>query len=480
MSPEVLPPGDRPLVAVVGGGVAGLAAAWRLVQGERPPRVVVLEQGPAVGGKLALGEVGGLTVDLGAESVLARRPEAIELARAVGLADDLVSPRPAGARIWSRGALRPLPVGTLMGVPSSVEGLVGLLLPDDVTAVAAEPGHTWGPLRDSDIDVGSFVALRVGQAVVDRLVEPLLGGVYAGRSDRLSLRATVPALWRAAVEGRSLVEAAAAAARAGQATQAPVFAGVRGGVGRLPQALAAAVRQRGAEVRTGCTVRRLERTPGGWRLVTGPTSDEQLLDVDAVVLATPAAPTSRLLREHAPGAAQSLSQIEYASVALVTLVLPRASVATLTGSGFLVPPVEGRLVKAATFSSAKWGWTDESHADLVVVRTSVGRHGDEAELQRDDDDLARRATDDLADLLGVPLPAVASRVDRWGGGLPQYAVGHVDRVTAVREAVGRLPGLALAGAAYDGVGVPACVASGDAAARAVTTHLERQAVGGGG
>jgi oxygen-dependent protoporphyrinogen oxidase len=460
----------RPLVAVVGAGIAGLAAAWRLVAGPDAPRVVVLEASGRVGGKLQVGDLDGLRVDLGAESMLARRPEGVELVRAAGLGDDLVSPRPAGARIWSRGGLRALPTGTLMGVPSGPHGLEALLLPDEVSTLLAEPAGVWQPVVD-DVDVATFVSARVGPAVVDRLVEPLLGGVYAGRSDRLSLQATVPALWQAATAGRSVVEAAAAAARAGTATQAPVFAGVRGGVGRLPEALALTLDERGVEIRTGCTVRALHRTADGWRLVTGPTTDERALDVSAVVLATPAAPTSRLLRAHSATAADALAGVEYASVALVTAVLPRSVAGSLPGSGFLVPPVEGRLVKAATFSSSKWEWSDDADAERVVLRTSVGRHGDEADLQREDADLVRVAVDDLSELLGTPLPVLASTVSRWGGALPQYAVGHVGRVAAVRRALDALPGLAVAGAAYDGVGIPACIASGDAAARLVGRHL---------
>src|SRR4051812_7747517 len=434
-------------VAVVGAGVAGLSAAWRLVRDAPSTRVLVLDAAARVGGKLALAELGGLVVDVGAESLLARRPEGVDLAREVGLGEDLTTPRPVGARLLSGGVLRPLPSGTLMGVPSSGASVDGLLSPAEAAEVDAEPARPHPPLG-ADVDVASFVSGRVGRAVVDRMVEPLLGGVYAGHAGRLSLRATVPALWDAAVEGRSVVETAARAARAGAATQAPVFAGVRGGVGRLPLAVADALAARGVEVRTRATVRRLERRPGSWRVIVGPTTDEQALDVDAVVLATPAAPTSRLLAEVAPAAAAALAGVEYASVGIVTLVLPRAGLpAAASGSGFLVPPVEGRYVKATTFSSAKWAWLDEAAPDLVVMRASVGRHREERDLQAEDGEVVARAVADLGDVLGAPLPSpVASGLTRWGGGLPQYAVGHVDVVDLVRREVARQPGLAVAGA----------------------------------
>jgi oxygen-dependent protoporphyrinogen oxidase len=191
------------------------------------------------------------------------------------------------------------------------------------------------------------------------------------------------------------------------------------------------------------------------------------------VLATPAAATSRLLADVAPPAATALAAVEYASVGIVTLVLPRVRLPTaLSGSGFLVPPVEGRYVKAATFSSAKWGWLDDAAPDRVVVRASVGRYGEQRDLQADDAEVVARAVTDLGAALGQPLPVpLASSLTQWGGGLPQYAVGHVDVVDLVRREVGRLPGLAVAGAAYDGVGVPACVASGTRAADEVLTHL---------
>lgn len=464
---------QRPLVAVVGGGVAGLAAAWQLINRPAAPRVVLLESARQVGGKLAIGELDGLVVDLGAESMLARRPEGLDLARAVGLGEHLVAPRPVVARLWSGGGWHPLPPRTLMGVPSGAQGLRGLLTADGVARVAAEPATRW-PAVDQDVDVATFVGQRVGSDVVQRLVEPLLGGVYAGRAGELSLQATVPALWAAAAEGRSAVDAAAGVGRV--ASAGPVFAGIRGGVGRLPVALAAALRAQGVDIQTGSTVRDLRRTPDGWRLVVGPTTDERVIEAQAVVLATPAGPTSRLLSAEVPSAATYLAEIDYASVAIVTVLLPRSAGAALPGSGFLVPPVEGRLVKAATFSSGKWGWLDAADEDRIAVRTSVGRHRDEADLQRADDDLVAAAMADLADLVQAPLPVLASRVTRWGGALPQYAVGHVQRVAAARAALAGAPGLSVAGAAYDGVGIPACIASGVRAAVEARTHLEQLAV----
>jgi oxygen-dependent protoporphyrinogen oxidase len=211
----------------------------------------------------------------------------------------------------------------------------------------------------------------------------------------------------------------------------------------------------------GRAVRRLERTPAGWRVVHGATVDEQALEADAVVVAAPAAPAARLLGEHAPAAAAALGDIDYASVAVVTLAFPPASMPPLPGSGYLVPVAARRPVKAVTFSSSKW---EHLRDGVVVVRASIGRHGDAADLQRDDDEMVDVVRAELRLTTGASLEPMAARVTRWGGGLPQYTVGHLDRVRRIREAVAALPGVAVCGAAYDGIGVPACIASAQRAA----------------
>ena len=226
----------------------------------------------------------------------------------------------------------------------------------------------------------------------------------------------------------------------------------------------------GFEVRTSATVRALRRTPSGWAVTVGPTTHPETIEADAVVLATPAAPTARLLAEVAPGAAAELAGIESASVAVVTLVLRAQDVpdALFERSGFLVPPVEQRTIKAATFSFAKWAWVRDLDPDLVVLRTSLGRHGEETTLQAADEGLVRVSLADLAAMAGVTARPVDTHVQRWGGALPQYAVGHLDRVARVRAAVADLPGLALCGAAYDGVGVPAVIGSARRAVASLT------------
>jgi oxygen-dependent protoporphyrinogen oxidase len=338
-------------VAVVGGGMAGLAAAHELATAG--VEVVVLEGSDRLGGKLRLGEVGGLTLDLGAESILARRPEGLDLIHAVGLDDRVVHPATITASIWTHGALRAMPP-TVMGIPADPAALAA-------SGIADMPDPRILPAPDEDISVAEFVTARLGRDVLDRLVEPLLGGVYAGHTDQLSLRATTPQI---AALGDDLLTAAAEHRAAATAT-GPVFAGLVGGVGQLPAAVAATP---GIEVRLDATVRAVGRTPEGWRLSVGPTTDVEVVDVDAVIIAAPAPAAARLLAEEAPDAAFALAAIDYASMAIVTFVLDDAVVPE--GSGFLVPPVDGTFIKAATVSSSKWGWIGES--GRTVIRTSAG------------------------------------------------------------------------------------------------------------
>ncbi|MFH7339190.1 protoporphyrinogen oxidase [Streptomyces sp. KHY 26] len=446
-------------VVVIGAGIAGLAAAHRLL--ERGARVTVLEASERVGGKLLPGEIAGVRVDLGAESMLARRPEAVNLAREVGLAGRLQPPAVASAAIWTRGALRPMPKGHVMGVPGTAAALAGVLSDDGLARIEQDAVLPRTEVGD-DVAVGEYVAARLGREVVDRLVEPLLGGVYAGDAYRISMRSAVPQLFQAARAHASLTEGVREIqARAAAAQQTgPVFMGVEGGVGTLPLAVAESVRSRGGEIRTNTPVTELRRDPaGGWRVTAG----GQPLHADAVVVAVPAPAAARLLRPESPVAAAELAAVEYASMALVTLAYRRADLSLPEGSGFLVPPVDGRTIKASTFASQKWGWIAEEDPDTVVLRTSVGRYGETAVLGRDDADLVEVSRDDLREAVGIEAAPVETRVTRWTDGLPQYPVGHHGRVARVREHIAKLPGLAVCGAQYDGVGIPACVASANAA-----------------
>lgn len=459
-------------VVIVGGGISGLAAAWELSRSTPDVSITVLDAADRPGGKLRREPVAGVALDVGAESFLARRPEALDLARELDLTDAVVHPATTTASVWSRGELHPLPKGTLMGIPSSAESARGILNAAEVDRALHEA--PWPEPDFDDVSVGHYVARRLGDAVVDRLVEPLLAGVYAGQARALSLQACLPQVFGAVRAGSSLTAAAGAAAAtsalSSAGSTAPVFGGLDGGVGRLAEVLAEKLRARGVALRSSTIVRELRREPQGWSLITGPQPEPQRTMADAVVLAVPAAPAARLLGPHSSMAAAALREIDYASMAIVTLAV--GPDVALPGSGFLVPSVEGRTIKASTFSSTKWAWTAQSADDLSFLRASVGRYGETSDLQRPDSELVAIAVAEVSEALGHQLPRIVdSHVQRWGGALPQYTVGHLDRVARIRRGARELPGLGLAGAAYEGVGIPACIASGRAAARAVLTHL---------
>jgi oxygen-dependent protoporphyrinogen oxidase len=428
--------------------------------------LVVVDRADRVGGKLRTSDFAGAAMETGAEAFLMREQgedsAVLRLARRVGLGDELVHPAPVGAAIAVGGQLRPMPAGTLMGVPADPATVAGLASVTDSDSDAGRP--LLGP--GEDVAVGRLVRQRLGYEVVNHLVDPLLGGVYAGRADRLSLAATIPGLYRAAQHEHTLAAAVRAAlAAAPRPTGAPVFGTVPGGLGRLVGAVEAAAR---ARVRLGSPVRELARTGDGWRLVLGSTRDPEELFADGIVLAVPAFPAARLLRGVDAGPSDEVGALDYASVALVTLALP-AGTELPELSGFLVPASEGYALKAATFFTTKWPHLRQP-GGLVLVRASLGRYCEERVLQRTDADLAALVRDELTELLGRPLPTpVAVRCNRWGGGLPQYGVGHTDRVARARAALP--PTLALAGAAYDGVGIAACVRSGETAADAVAKVL---------
>ncbi|MFD9263049.1 protoporphyrinogen oxidase [Streptomyces sp. NPDC059538] len=466
------PAGSPGHAVVIGGGIAGLAAAHRLL-GEGV-RVTLLEAGPRLGGKLYAGELAGAPVDLGAESMLARRPEAVALAEAVGLGASVQAPATATAHLWTRGALRPMPRGHVMGVPGDLGPLAasGVLSAEGLARIEAE--RTLAPTEiGEDVAVGEYVAARLGREVVDRLVEPLLGGVYAGDAYRISMRAAVPQLFEAARTHALLGDGVRELQRRAEAAPqppGPVFAGIDGGVGRLPLAVAEACRAAGARLVTGAPVREVLRTADGWRVVAG----AEAIEADAVILATPAGAAARLLDGLVPTAAAELRGVEYASMALITMAFRRrdlpAAVSGGGASGFLVPPVDGRTIKASTFSSNKWAWA-AADPELFLLRTSVGRYADESILLREDGELVDVSLADLGEAVGLAARPVASTVTRWDGGLPQYPVGHLDRVARIRGAVAALPGLAVCGAVYDGVGIPACIASAGRAADTVIAAL---------
>ncbi len=444
-------------VVVVGGGITGLAAAWLLHEAEVD--VTLLEASDRLGGKLLTGEVAGEQAELGADAFLARTPAAPRLARRVGLGDDLVEPATGQAWLWVDGRLRRLPTGTVLGAPTDPLAVArsGVLSP---TAMARAGLDLVLPRRHvaGDRSVADVVASRFGTDVVERLVEPLLGGVYAGRPDQLSVEATAPAIAAAARDHRSLLAGLRAHRARAAAGDGPVFLTLAHGLDQLVTRLADDL---GDRVRTGVPVTGIAAADDDrWEVRT---SDGAHL-ADDVVVTVPAFVACDLLTEVARDVAAELGMIPYASVAVVTMAYPRSADAEMpAGSGMLVPRTEGRLVKASTWVSRKWPHRDTG--DHVLVRSSVGRIDDERWRDLDPEELVRRVDAETRWATGISTPCVDAVVTPWERGLPQYLVGHRERVDRART--GLPDGLHLAGAAYDGVGVSPCVASAEKAVSAI-------------
>ena len=458
-------------VAVVGGGIAGLTAAHRLHA--RGAQVTVIEADDRLGGKLRTSAFAGRLVDEGADAFLLRVPWALELCRELGIAGELVNPSTRNAYVYNRGELRPLPP-QLMGVPTDLDAVAaaghlsdeGLdRLRDDLTLGPTPPGT-------DDESIAAVIGRRLGEEALNRLVDPLVGGINAGDTRRLSLRAVVPQLDSASRDAArpSLVEACRALlAGAAPTADGPVFAAPAAGMERLVRGLTSALG--GVTVRLGRRVEALEPPNSAGRHVLH-LDDGTAVDADAVILAVPPHAAAPLLRAAAPAGADLVVVIEHASVAIVTLAVRPGDIGRpLDASGFLVPRVERTALTACSWTSTKWAHLDPEHGDgTVVLRASVGRHGGDRAFDLDDDDLVALVLDDLALTMALTGAPTEVRLSRWPQGFPQYAPGHLERIDAVERDLPR--SLALAGAGMQGVGVPACIRSGEDAAQRVAGHIQ--------
>ena len=440
---------------VVGAGVTGLTAAYRLTQLGHD--VTVLEASDIVGGKLRTTPFAGATaVDEGADVFLARVPWATELCQELGLGNDLISPAAASASVWWNGHMHPIPTGLVLGVPAGLGGLTRsrLLSPRGKIAAALEPLRR---PRDAHDNVGSLIRARFGDEVLERLVDPLLGGINAGDCDQLSLSASAPQLETAAKEHRSLL---LGLRRNRPTTTGPIFYAPRQGMAAIPRALASHLH----DVRLSTPARSLARDSGGWRVVT----DTHSLWANGVLLAVPAFAAADLLADLSPAAAAGLRGIDHASVVMVTLAFPSAVFEHLPeGAGYLVPKPQQRSVTAVSVGTAKWpAWRVD---DQVILRVSVGRYGTEGVTIGNDDTLLQRALDDIGPALGLRAGPTAHRITRWDRAFPQYRPGHLGHILTIKKTlVSDLPRLYLAGAGYEGIGVPACIRQGNQVARTMT------------
>jgi oxygen-dependent protoporphyrinogen oxidase len=464
-----------PRIAIVGAGVSGLAAAHRVCELRPDVEVVVLEAGPHAGGLVATERTDdGFVIEVGPDSIVTDKPWAIELARRLGLGGEIIGTRkgPHGAYVVRDGRLLRVPEGFSLMAPTRALPILWspILSWRGKARMALELALPRGPARD-DESLASFVRRRFGDEVFERLAQPLVGGIYGADPYALSLHATMPRFVEAERQHRSvtlgLVRRARALAAEGSASGARygLFASFRRGTGALPEALAAAL---GDPVRTNCPVVGLaRRAAGAFRLAL---EDGDALVADAVVVALPAPAASRLTADLDPRLAQELGAIPMGSAATVTLAFDRGDVAhPLDAYGFVVPHVERRPSMAATFASQKW--EGRAPPGKVLIRVFLGGPTGEPLLARDDEALVEVARAELAALVGARGRPLLQRVYRYAGAMPQYHLGHLARVARIEERERALPGIALAGNALRGVGIPDAVRSGQEAAERVVAHL---------
>lgn len=443
-------------VAVIGGGITGLVAARDLAAAGAD--VILFESDARLGGKIKTLEVGGVQVEAGPDWFLTRNPAALELSRELGLAHELVAPGRNGACIFTGARLVELPEAQVRGVPlRPFEAARAGLIPRTAALRAlldlVIPGRVTGP----DTSVGNLIRRRMGAQVLDRMVDPMLAASRAGRARDLSLEATAPEIDAAARSGPSLIRGLRTK-RKEQAREpppeTPPFLGIRTGMESLVRAL---TRDLGAvDVRTSEPVEGVERNGFGYR-IGAPAP----VDADAVILAIPAYAAARLVRAGSVRAADLLATIHYASAAVATLVYPPGAVeAHPDAGGFLVPTSEGRAVTAGAWYSVKWPHSDPGDGSLVV-RCFAGRAHDDPVLNVDavgDDALAERMTREVGDIVGAVAAPSEVHLTRWREALPQYEVGHNQRVAAIERFLeADLPRVLVAGAGYRGSGLPDCI-----------------------
>ena len=455
-------------VAVVGGGITGLAAAHALARKSVP--FLLLEKGPKLGGTIRTERAEGFLLDAGPDAFLAQKPEAVALCRELGLGDRLIPTNPIAraVSVLDRGRLHPLPEGMVLTVPTRILPLArsSLFSPWGKLRMALEP---FVPARTdgSDETITSFVSRRLGREALERLAEPLLAGIHSGDPDRLSMNALFPRFVQLEKKHGSLIRGMRKAApRRSSGEPASVFLSLQGGLSELVEALVAKLPA--SSIRQGDGVLRVRRGEGGYGLELASGGE---VSASACILAAPLRVTERLLQNLSADLATKLAGIPTVSTAVVFLGFPRDQMPhALEGYGFVVPRTARRRILAATFVSSKFAHrAPDSH---VLLRVFFGGSRDPEVLELSDSDLIGLARGELAGILGPLGSHCLARVYRWEQGTPQIEVGHADRLASIEAGLRGFPGLELAGNGLRGVGIPDCIADGKRSAEAVARFLE--------
>lgn len=470
-------------VVVIGAGITGLAAAHRMrelsAEREFPLEVIVLDRAAHTGGPLATVHRDGFTIETGADSFLTEKPQAGELARRLGLGDELIPTREEFRRtqVVHNGRLVDIPDGFSLMAPSRLGPVMRskLFSPAAKLRIALEP---LVPKRKDrrDESLAAFVTRRLGSEVLDRVAQPLAGGIYTADPSRLSIAATTPRFVEMEQRHGSVIRGLRAAERARAAAGAKtagtsgarwtLFATLRDGIGELPDTLAASL---GECVRLGVEVKQIAPRADGCTVVT--ESGEEI-SADAVICAAPAYAAAQMIRAADPHLADLLGAISYASAATVNLAFRESDFPAPPNSfGFVVPIIERRRIIAGSFTSLKF--ENRAPAGMILARVFIGGQLQTAMMRLDDDAMIAAARDEFRKLLGVTAAPAFAIVRRWPDSMPQYEVGHLDRVVEIERAAAAIPRFALAGAAFRGVGIPDCVRGGEQAATAILDLLAR-------
>ena len=460
-----------PHVVIIGGGISGLSTAFAFQeacqQASQSIKCTVIDPQPQWGGKIQTSQVDGLIIEGGPDSFLSIKPWARELCQQLGLSDHLMNTNEEHNRTFcfTHGKLREIPQGLVSFIPSRVTSLFssGLL-------------SWWGMLRmgadffvppsrqpDEDESLASFFCRRVGPEAFDRLIEPLVAGIYAGDARDLSLKATFPRFCEMEQKYGGLIKGVLAQrSKSTPPSSSPkpsMFVTLRGGLGTLIEALVTRVESNGATLKLGQEVTRLEWTDAPSKQFRVVLRHGEILTADRVVLATPAFVSSKLLKPLDESLSTLLGQIPYASTATVSLAYRSEDVSqSVKGFGFVVPRKEGKFLIAGTWTSLKW--RNRSQSNQTLVRCYVGGMGREAVLHNPDEEIVKYVRTELRQIVGITQEPTYTKVFRWDRGLPQYTCGHLDRLQHIRKSLQAFNGLYLTGAAYDGIGIPDCIREG--------------------
>lgn len=472
-------------IVVIGGGITGLTAAWTLTEEARragiPLSCTLLEDSSRWGGKIRTKRVDDLVLEAGPDSFLSQKPWGLQLCDRLGLSDRIIHTNDINKQtfVYSRGRLRELPEGLVVIVPTKIAPFIrsGILSWSGVARMGMDlvmPGRRGG----GDESMASFFSRRLGQEAYERVVEPLMAGIYAGEGRQLSLRATFPRFLELEREYGSLIRGmlrergrAQAGAKEGRRAHT-MFVTLKGGLAELVEALVQRLIAAGAQLRSGAHVESLRarsRGPARWTYEIG-LGQGPALYADAVILATPAFVTADLVRGLSPGASELLGMIPYATTATLSMAYDAKQVAPwVRGFGFVVPRVEQRALLAVTWTSLKW--PDRAAAPHTLVRCYLGGTGRDQAMAGDDTALIGLAREELRLLTGLNGEPWYQEVNRWERGMPQYTLGHLTRLEEVKQQLKRFDGLYLAGAGYRGIGIPDCIRDGSEAATSAVRYL---------